>query len=318
MNQGWKARGAAAVLLGLVVAGAACGGGGGVPDVAADVFGQKIPGAETEELLEVFLNTENGKKVAADPEFDKEDLTQTVLTFQIKNAIIDHIAEQEGIPTEDQEADKNVENVVSGVSEEALQNEGLRGIDVVRAHKSARLAKAIALKRFKDAPVSDEAVVAEYELRKSKKLFDTSWKMAVNTAIMRSQEHGEQLRSRVQAGEKFNDVATELGGVVGPDEVTPLSPYDKKVIDALAPLQVGQMTEVIKIALDGFYVGQVEERQDTPALSFDDVKDTLRAILEDAKRQELFEDWLFTRIQKAQVKVDGHYGKWDPKTGNVV
>jgi hypothetical protein len=320
MMQALKVKGAV-FLTGLLAATTAfsCGGGGGgTPEVAAEVFGKKISGEDTEELFAAFLASPKGKEFAEDPEFDKDDLQQTVLTFQIKNLIIDHVAEEQGISVAENDQDKVVKELVSDVNDEEFKNSGFRDVDFIRAQRSARLSKEIAAKRFADAPVSDQAVQDEYELRKSKKLFDSSWKMAVITAIMKTEDLARQVRNRTEQGEPFSDVATELGGVVGPVEVTPLSPFSPKVIEALGALQQGQMTDVIKIALDGFFVGFVEERQDTPELSFEDVKDTLRSILEDAKRQELFEDWFFQRIQKAKVKVDGHYGKWDPKTGNVV
>jgi predicted aminopeptidase len=62
----------------------------------------------------------------------------------------------------------------------------------------------------------------------------------------------------------------------------------------------------------------VEQRQDLPALSFDEVRADLARSLEDQKRQELFNTWFAKKLASARVRVAGAYGDWDPALPGVV
>jgi hypothetical protein len=91
-----RRRRCAAVLL--VAAGltGACSGGGGAPDVAAVVEGAKIPAAQTEALLEAHVRNELAQGGSAAGEFDgdrRQTLTHFVLLYQIKHALLRHLAQ---------------------------------------------------------------------------------------------------------------------------------------------------------------------------------------------------------------------------------
>jgi hypothetical protein len=85
----------AAVLL--VVAGltGACSDAGGAPEVAAVVEGATIPAAQTEALLETHVRNELAPAGSAAGEFDgdrRRTLTHFVLLYQIKHALLRHLA----------------------------------------------------------------------------------------------------------------------------------------------------------------------------------------------------------------------------------
>jgi hypothetical protein len=70
-----------------------CGGGGATPDVAAVVEGTKIPAAQTTALLESHVRNEVTKSGAELDGDRKQTLTHFVLLYQIKHALLRHLAE---------------------------------------------------------------------------------------------------------------------------------------------------------------------------------------------------------------------------------
>jgi hypothetical protein len=83
------------LVTGAVLTGA-CSGSGSEPDVAAVVEGTKIPAAQTEALLEGHLKAELAQAGAAGHELDgdrKQTLTHFVLLYQIKHALLRHLAD---------------------------------------------------------------------------------------------------------------------------------------------------------------------------------------------------------------------------------
>lgn len=89
---------ACARLVAVLLAGAAlagCGGKGGAPGVAARVEGTEIPSSQTEALLAGHLQNELAKAGSGGQELDgerKETLTHFVLLYQIKHALLRHLA----------------------------------------------------------------------------------------------------------------------------------------------------------------------------------------------------------------------------------
>lgn len=91
----WRNRLCGLVLVAAVTGG--CSGSGGSPDVAAVVEGTKIPAGETEALLDGHLkaqaaqDADDGHAVDGDR---TETLTRFVLLYQIKHALLRHLARE--------------------------------------------------------------------------------------------------------------------------------------------------------------------------------------------------------------------------------
>jgi hypothetical protein len=105
-----------------------CSGNGTAPDVAAVVEGTKIPAAETEALLESHVRNELAQAGSKSGEFDgdrKQTLTHFVLLYQIKHALLRHLAQ-----------DMNVTAETSGLTPEAA---------------AGRLSETMARRLFPDA-----------------------------------------------------------------------------------------------------------------------------------------------------------------------
>ena len=89
----------------LAVAGltSGCSKNGAAPDVAAVVEGTKIPAAETEALLASHVRNELAQAGADNGAFDgdrRQTLTRFVLLYQIKHALLRHLAEDMHVSVE--------------------------------------------------------------------------------------------------------------------------------------------------------------------------------------------------------------------------
>jgi peptidyl-prolyl cis-trans isomerase SurA len=100
----------------------------------------------------------------------------------------------------------------------------------------------------------------------------------------------DQAYARLQAGEPFSLVATEVsgdpasarnGGLLGTFALQDLSPQFQ---DVLRDRQAGQLTEPL-LTPAGFYIFLVEERTNGRRLSYDEVKENLRRLLEADKME---------------------------------
>jgi parvulin-like peptidyl-prolyl isomerase len=299
------------------IAAGACGGGG-TPKVAAVVQGAEIPSADIQALLATYLKTQEGRNAQEDPEYNKDEVTRAILSFRIKTTYLEQLAKQMGVANSATD-EQRVNSLLAGqVKEGEFKASGFPSREeFLRAERAALLSKVIAEKVFSDAPVSDTALQQLYDQRK--KAFQGSWRMTVETAVFRTQEAATEAGNRIRGGEAVDAVAKSLNAYTsGKVDATPLSPFPPAVIDAFGKLKAGEVSEPIQVAADGWDIARVESRQDLPDLTFEDVKKDLIEDLKDQKRQELFSDWLFRKLTGARVKVSGHYGHWDAKTGTVV
>src|SRR5689334_25067905 len=96
------------VALSLALAGC---GGGGAPEIAANVEGIQITSAQVDELVKIFESTATGQAdlqgvdgVKAAP----EQIRATALSYRIKIAFIEYLAKREGAQVPADSADKEV------------------------------------------------------------------------------------------------------------------------------------------------------------------------------------------------------------------
>lgn len=102
-------------LVALIVAaglGVACSGKGATPKVAAVVEGTEIPSAQTEALLETQVRNEVAQAGSGAPAVDgdrRQTLTHFVLLYQIKHALLRHLARAMNVSVESAGLDPEVE-----------------------------------------------------------------------------------------------------------------------------------------------------------------------------------------------------------------
>jgi parvulin-like peptidyl-prolyl isomerase len=295
-------------LAALVVAGACSGGG--APKIAATVGGKPIAATEIRRLTDRYLQSQPGKELAKDS--GRRGVEQLVLAFQIKQAYLEQVASSMGVEAE---PDPGAEALTVLADDDAYRQAGYHADDFTSAQRAGQLSHAIAERVFPEVSLTEGDVRQAFDERAP--TFGPSWKLAGEMAILPSADDARALRTRVQAGEAFDAVAAALHAAAASQvEMTPLSPVPKTIIDAVSGLQPGQISDPIPSG-GQWACFKVDHRQDTPLVTYEQVKADLTRFLGDQKRQQLFSDWFDKKLTTAQVRVDRHFGRWDPATGSI-
>ena len=297
------------VLLLAATVGGACSDGE-APEVAATVEGKPIAAAEVRRLTDRYLQSQPGKELTK--QSGRREVEQLVLGFGIKQAYLEQVAASMGVEAE---PDPNTEALTALADHDAYRQAGYHADDFTSAQRAGRLSHAIAERLFPEVSLTEGDIRQAFDDRAP--TFGPSWKLGGEMAILPSADAARALRTRVQSGEAFGTVATTLDAAAAtPVEVTPLSPLPKIIIDAVSGLRPGQISDPIQSG-DRWACFKVDQRQDTPRVTYEEVKDDLTRFLGDQRRQRLFSDWFAKKLSTAQVRLDGHFGRWDPTTGSV-
>jgi hypothetical protein len=283
---------------------------GGAPKIAATVEGRAIPATEIRRLTDRYLESQPGKQLAEDS--GRRGVEQLVLGFQIKQAYLEHVAASMGVEAE---PDRSAEALAALADEDAYRQAGYHADDFLSAQRAGQLSHAIAERVFPEVSLTEGDVRQAFDERAP--TFGPSWKLGGEMAILPSAEAARALRTRVESGEAFGAVAAALHAAAAtPVEMTPLSPVPKTIIDAVSGLRPGQISDPIQSG-DQWACFKVDRRQDTPLVTYEQVKGDLTRFLGDQRRQQLFSDWFDKKLKTAQVRVDRHFGRWQPDTGSV-
>jgi hypothetical protein len=300
----WLATTAIAVA---AVAAVACGSGG-PPKVAATVEGASIASDRVERLTTQWLNSQSNQALNGNGvPVDRKQAAKHVLGFVIRSTYLEHLAGQMGVTGNASAVEVAAPDEVPSAEFEAA---GWSKADFAQALRDARLSKAIGEKVFPKVAVSDVELRQKYD--RNGDFFRQTWRSQVRVAYFDAAEPARQLKARGVKGDAFDAAARELGakqaGSIG--EVSPVTPLPPPVLDAIAGLQAGQVSDPVAGG-GGYLVAVADSREDRGAMGFEEAKPDLTRVLEDEKRQNLFYDWFNKRLSEAAVKVAAYYGKWD-------
>jgi parvulin-like peptidyl-prolyl isomerase len=276
--------------------------------VAAVVESHEIPSAETEQIVEAYLQRQAAQ--APEQPLPRDEIAKYVLEYQIKLALVEHLASSLGVASGSE--------AVFGDAAELIDDEDYRRIgqrqeDFARELQAGQLSQAMARQLYPDIAISETAVKAEYERRAP--LLDRAWKATADLARFRTEESANQLKARVEQGEGFTDAARALGAdEVATSEINPVvAPLPASVLDAVGTLPPGGISDPLP-AGGGFMVARVERRQPVPRLTLEDVRAEITEFLVEQERGARFQEWFRQRFTKADIDVNSYYGHWDSES----
>lgn len=286
--------------------GAGCSGGDGPPGVAAVVEGNEIPSAETEQIVDAYLQRQEDQ--APEQALPRDEIAKFVLEYQIKLALVEHLASSLGVRGDPESAFGDAADLID---DEDYRQIGQREQDFARELQAGQLSQAMAKHLFPEISISEAAVAAEYERRAP--LLDRAWKAIADLARFTSEESASQLRARVEQGEPFADAARALGAdEVATTEINPVvAPLPASVLDAVGTLPPGGVSDALP-AGSGWMAVRVERRDAVPRLTLDDVRAEITDFLAEQERGARFQEWFQKEFGEAEIKVDSYYGDWDP------
>lgn len=303
-------------LLSLVVLGgvllAACGSGSGTR--VASVDGQDISVADINELID-----SEGATVS------KEQFAQ-FLSFEIQWHVINASAEADyGITVTEEEVDAEADRIYDdvaaegqtredflssrGVTEEFLRNIARQGIIDVGIREI--------LKEEAPAPTEEEIETARGDATLALST------VCVSHILVETEEEANEVLTRLEAGEDFGELATELStdtGSAANNGILPCSApteYVDSFRDAAMVAPVGEVYEEAVESQFGFHVMLVTDRQD-PAEEDFPTEEELADSVSDAVVLAGLEEWFLGAMEAADVTVEEEYGTWQPNPPTVV
>ena len=296
-------------VIALIAAGsplAGCGGDAKPPDVAATVEGRDIAAADVEALASRYVGDESAGAFAQD------EARRLVLDYLVRYALLDHLATEADIEV----PSDLVAAAVAAASSEDLSAAGLTSGELSDALLAGETSRQLAAIQFPNVAVAESEISGLYDRAPDR--FAAGWTATVWAAFFPTEEGARSFAASDAGPDDFEAIASELGstqaGSMG--SITNHAQLPAEVLDIVGTHAVGELTDPIE-ATGGLLVFLVEDRVDQPARSLLEVRLDLRAELEDAKRQRLFDDWFDEQLRAANVEVDSFYGEWNPTNGRV-
>ncbi|MGQ0624354.1 MAG: hypothetical protein ACT4PP_06820, partial [Sporichthyaceae bacterium] len=137
MRTGRTRRWAALGIAGTIALGIAGCGGGGRPEVAAEVEGVPISSARVDELFDIFAGTAQGSAELAGPgglTLPPKQVRATALTYQIRVTFLDYLATRENIVIPQGVDNSALYDELAGIG--SLRDSGFRGQDLAIAARA--------------------------------------------------------------------------------------------------------------------------------------------------------------------------------------
>ncbi|HUR01545.1 MAG TPA: peptidylprolyl isomerase, partial [Nonomuraea sp.] len=241
------------------------------------------------------------------------------LSYRIQIAFMEYLAKREGAQVAPDTSDDETYNELAEVG--SLKFSGYKGEDLKVAAYMERIGKAIAAKLLPEVSVSREELQAAYDARPE--LVGKSFRATTGIAFMDSEESAAALRKELAKGTDFKKASDALAGTVVAEtvDVNPITPIQPELIEQIRKLDPGETSEPQLQDVNGVQIYTVlyqVKRKDLSALTLEDAKPELTQIVIDAKRFQVFDDWLKKQYLTARITVDKYYGVWNPTYQAVV
>ncbi|GAA0619339.1 hypothetical protein GCM10009547_22220 [Sporichthya brevicatena] len=315
-----RAAAAGAVALSLALSGC---GGDSEPAVAANVEGTEITSAQVNELYDVFARTGAGAESlegVGGVKVDPAQIRATALSYRIKVAFIEYLAQREGVKVSDDATKDDVYDELAQIG--SLKVSGYQGQDLKVAARVEAISKAIAAKLLPEVSVTKEELQKAYDERKD--IVGKSFRATTGIAFLDSEQSALALKKELDKGTDFTKASDAAGDVVlaaQTVDINPITPIQADIIEAVRKLDPGKTSDPIRYDIGDVPVYAVLHqitRKDLPALTLEAATPELKKIVVDHKRFLVFDDWLKKQYLTARIEVDKYYGKWNPTYQAVV
>ncbi|MEA1903904.1 MAG: peptidylprolyl isomerase [Actinomycetota bacterium] len=289
------------VLAALVLA--ACGGASGA--VAATVDGTDITVGEIEEL------TDPGEDIVS------KELFAQFLSFKIRWTINEAAAEEDyGVTASEAEilaeADRIYDTVNTGESrEEFLSSRGVTEEFLINVAHQGLLDLGVRDEISAGVPApTPEEVATEMETATA-----ALTQVCVSHILVDTLPEAEDAVGRIDAGEDFGDLATELSNDPGSGANGGVLPcgsagqYVPEFSEASLVAPINEIYDEIVETTFGFHIILVTDRTEPTEEELPTSQEVIDSLTGNAASQE-FNVWLLAQASEAEVTVDEEYGTW--------
>lgn len=276
----------------------ACGGG---DQVVATVTDGDLYSFEIDEQMVEELSAASG---AVDKTQFAQDLTNTIVEL----IVIARAESDFDITFTDEEIDARTDELSTQFADEIEAN-GFTEQRVRRvAHQQLVADSVQQLLIDQEGAVTDEEIDAFVN-----ETIRGQTEVCASHILLDTEEDAQAALERVQAGEDFAEVATDVStGPSGPDGgdlgCALLGNYVAEFAQGAFEAEVGIPTEPVQSSF-GWHVILVTERTD-PDVDPDVMRENAATVLAAQGGQNLVQEWLLEAVNEADVTVEPEYGEW--------
>jgi foldase protein PrsA len=269
--------------------------------------------ASAQEPLVVVNGEPITREALAHRLIDLSTVGQSQLEEIVNETLLFQAAQKQGLNASDSEIDARIADVKKKLGTEELFTRYLAGQGVTAAGLRDKMRVKILVEKMLSgkAKVTDQEVKQAYEQNKAS--FERPESLNLRMILTKTKDRADEAIKRLDGGEDFAAVAkalsehsftAERGGLL-PRAATRenLSPA---LADAAFATEVGKHTQAIQTP-DGYYILKVEARNAATKQSFDQVKEAIRAQLQEMKLQDAWVAWLQEARKQASIE-----RKWQP------
>ena len=322
--------------VGLFGGAASCGGGenspasdgsaGSTPEVtgetAARVNGETISVDDVMKIAKNFARQGLNSDPAARGSTDQEKLYYTVVDRLVEQRLVLQEAKKKGLSVTDDEVALGLEQIKSAAGGEAAFQQTMTEVGITLAEVERDIRANLITRAFYDqlaiAQVSDEDVTRFYEENQSR--YGPQAEVNARHILIRTQPQMDDMakaetRRRAQAaldrardGEDFAGLAKELSEdeITGPNEGD-LGWFGRQRMvpsfDAAAfALEKGEISDLVETQF-GYHIILLVGHRTQEGRSLDEVRETIRSLLEQQNAQSLFKTTVDNMVAGAQVEI---------------
>jgi len=269
--------------------------------------------ASAQEALAIVNGEAITRESLAKRLIDLSTVGESQLEEMVNEALLFQAAQKQGVSATDAEVDARMAEIKKRLGAEEVFKHYLAGQEVTAAGLPNKLRVKILVEKMlgSKANVTDDEVKQAYEQNRAS--FESPESVTLRMILTKTKEGADKAMKRLDGGEDFAALAkavsehsftAERGGLLPrPASRENLSPA---LAEAAFATEVGKYTQPIRTP-DGYYILKVEARSAATKQSFDEVREAVRAQVQEMKLQDAWVAWLQEARKQASIE-----RKWQP------
>lgn len=254
--------------------------------------------------IKEYVKMQFGEEFESNPEAKKllEEQKKEVVNYLVETEVLYAESKKQGLEAKPEEVDKELENMKAQVGGEEQFNKALKEREYTLEQFKAEYAKNLSISNLtqkvtKDIKVTDEEIQTYYNENKDNYTQKPGADMA--HILVDTEEKAKEIKAKYDSGTPFEDLAKEFGtdgtkeqgGALGFVEYETTS-FDKDFLAGAKQLKEGEVSNPVKTQFGWHLIKVMNIQRDAVITPLEDIKDTVKASLENEKKFEAFNNYV--------------------------
>jgi peptidyl-prolyl cis-trans isomerase SurA len=259
----------------------------------------------TDEELSMFIKMEfAGEQKGADQKKIVE-FRNDLLNRMIEDRLILQEAKRQQLKADDSMVEDRIREIKFRAGSElafemALKSQGISINELREKLRNQLLIYSLVQKEVKYKVVVSPKEITDY-FQSHEVQFLTPETVVVDSIFVKDKDALAKAQAELSTGADFFQVAKKYSEKSNLGEVR-RGQFKKELEDSVFSLGVGQCSQPFK-AEDGYYIFMVKEKLTPSKKSIEDVKDGIKAYLEDVKSEKILREWIEALREKAYISI---------------